>query len=71
MRLRSRVPRKAWKVLWGLVISVLFLGTVVVPVLAEGEKKDVSEKILRDKRYYYKAFNRRDPFQSLIIGEFE
>lgn len=27
--------------------------------------------VLRDKNYYYQAFNRRDPFQSLIDGEFE
>ena len=26
---------------------------------------------LRDKVYYYQAFNERDPFQSLIAGEFE
>jgi hypothetical protein len=26
---------------------------------------------LRDKVYYYQAFNQRDPFQSLIAGEFE
>jgi hypothetical protein len=26
---------------------------------------------LRDKTYYYQAFNQRDPFQSLIAGEFE
>jgi Tfp pilus assembly protein PilP len=27
--------------------------------------------ILRDKVYYYQAFNQRDPFQSLISGDFE
>lgn len=27
--------------------------------------------VLREKNYYYQAFNRRDPFQSLIDGEFE
>jgi hypothetical protein len=27
--------------------------------------------ILREKVYYYQAFNQRDPFQSLIAGEFE
>jgi len=26
---------------------------------------------LRDRVYYYQAFNQRDPFQSLITGEFE
>jgi hypothetical protein len=28
-------------------------------------------RIIREKRYYYQAFNRRDPFQSLIVGEYE
>jgi hypothetical protein len=27
--------------------------------------------VLRDKVYYYQAFSQRDPFQSLIAGEFE
>lgn len=30
-----------------------------------------SDRSLRDKRYYYKAFGRRDPFKSLMAGEYE
>jgi len=33
--------------------------------------KASSSKTLREKRYYYRAFNRRDPFQSLIVGDYE
>ena len=71
MKPRRRVPKDTWKVLWGLVLPVLFLANILVPVVAWAEEEDSGEKILREKRYYYKAFNRRDPFQSLIIGEFE
>jgi hypothetical protein len=34
-----------------------------------GAKSD--QITLREKVYYYQAFNQRDPFQSLIAGEFE
>jgi hypothetical protein len=70
MRPRTRVPHKEWKVLWGLVIAFLVLGSVH-SAWALAEEKDEGEKILREKMYYYRAFNRRDPFQSLITGEFE
>ena len=70
MRIQRRVPDKEWKVLWGLVVSILLLFNFLMPafVLAGG---DTGEKILREKTYYYKAFNRGDPFQSLIAGDFE
>jgi Tfp pilus assembly protein PilP len=39
---------------------------------ADTAKAGSTDKItLRDKVYYYQAFNQRDPFQSLIAGEFE
>jgi len=34
----------------------------------EGQNDPIT---LRDRVYYYQAFNQRDPFQSLIAGEFE
>jgi hypothetical protein len=71
MKPRRRVPKDAWKVLWGLVLPALFLANVLIPVVVWAEEEDAGDKILREKRYYYKAFNRRDPFQSLIVGEFE
>ncbi len=39
--------------------------------LASWEANNTDKTGLREKSYYYKAFNRRDPFQSLIVGEFE
>jgi hypothetical protein len=42
------------------------------PADAASMAKATSDTItLRDKGYYYQAFNQRDPFQSLIAGEFE
>ncbi|MBN1163498.1 MAG: hypothetical protein JXB45_02890 [Candidatus Krumholzibacteriota bacterium] len=58
-------------VLWGFVISVIFLMATIPPSPACAEDKDADSKTLREKRYYYKAFNRRDPFRSLVTGEFE
>jgi hypothetical protein len=71
MRPRIRVPKELWKVLWGLVLPVFFLTSVILPLQAHATDEEEGEKILREKRYFYKAFNRRDPFQSLILGEFE
>jgi hypothetical protein len=69
----SRMPlRKGnWKVHFVLFLSLIFVTSVLLPVFAQAENEDTKDLKLRDKRYYYKAFNRRDPFQSLIVGEFE
>lgn len=71
MRIQRRVPEKAWKVLWGFIVPTLLLITVVVPAFVAAEEIGADAKTLREKRYFYKAFNRQDPFQSLIVGEFE
>jgi len=74
-----------WKVLWAVVISGLFLCPVQGNATAEqtaqpsvAAKADTAKAgaqtdqvTLREKVYYYQAFNQRDPFQSLIAGEFE
>jgi hypothetical protein len=69
----SRMPlrRGNWKVHFALFVSLIFVTSVLLPVFAQAENEDAKDLKLRDKRYYYKAFNRRDPFQSLIVGEFE
>ena len=69
----SRMPlRKGnWKVHFVLFVSLIFVTSVLLPVFAQAGNEDAKDLKLRDKRYYYKAFNRRDPFQSLIVGEFE
>ncbi len=39
--------------------------------LADSTQPEPQTKVkLRENSYYYSAFNRRDPFQSLIVGEF-
>lgn len=67
MPLRNR----SWKVHFALLVSLIFVTSVLLPAFAQAENEDAKDLKLRDKRYYYKAFNRRDPFQSLIVGEFE
>ncbi len=71
--MQSRMPlrRGNWKVHFVLFVSLIFVTSVLLPVFARAENEDAKDLKLRDKRYYYKAFNRRDPFQSLIVGEFE
>ena len=75
MKATRRVPEKAWKVLWGLMLCGIMVFSCAWA--DEGgsapsvKKRSVARKNLRDKRYYYRAFNRRDPFQSLIVGNYE
>lgn len=45
--------------------------SVEEPSVSPVKEEETENRILREKRYYYKAFNRRDPFSSLIVGEFE
>ncbi len=89
-----RIPETAWKVLWGLTITGLFLFPALVNVRAQEAapaKSDTAAQpapaapadttalaqaagdgiTLREKVFYYQAFNQRDPFQSLMAGEFE
>jgi hypothetical protein len=71
MRASRRVHRKAWKAIWAFTGAALLLTALPLsPAIAEDGKTEEG-KIIREKRYYYQAFNRRDPFQSLIVGEFE
>ena len=71
MRASRRVHKKAWKAIWTFTgVALLLSALPLSPVLAQGGKTEES-KIIREKRYYYQAFNRRDPFQSLIVGEYE
>ncbi len=54
--------------LGGMVaVAVLFAATAFVPGEAVCETKKVK---LREDNYYYSAFNRRDPFRSLVAGTF-
>lgn len=76
----------AVQVLLGLMVPAIFLAVTLMPSTgyaqedvktvdsvkaAAGDGEIDDQKNLRTMRYYYKAFNRRDPFQSLVVGEFE
>ncbi len=71
MRASIRAHKKIWKAIWTFAGAAILLSALSLsPVLAQDEKADEG-KIIREKKYYYQAFNRRDPFQSLIVGEYE
>ncbi|NIM19522.1 MAG: hypothetical protein GTO51_03975 [Candidatus Latescibacteria bacterium] len=65
--MRSLPLNRHKKALFGAVLiaagclAVLFIDSV------GAESKKVR---LRENKYYYSAFNRRDPFKSLIVGDF-
>jgi hypothetical protein len=71
MRASRRVHKKAWKAIWVFVGAALLLSAVPISTVLAEDGKTEEGKIIREKRYYYQAFNRRDPFQSLIVGEYE
>jgi hypothetical protein len=83
MRIQKHVHKEAWKVLWGFCVPTLLLAAMLVPAPAvaqetasapavtDAQDSDMTARNFREKNYYYKAFNHRDPFQSLISGEFE
>ena len=79
MRASRRVHKKAWKAIWVFAGAALLLSALPLyaeePAVEKSAEKAVEkapeQKNIREKRYYYQAFNRRDPFQSLIIGDFE
>lgn len=49
---------------------VILLG-LLLPSTGIATEKENSQSNLRTKHYYYQAFNRRDPFQSLMEGNYE
>ena len=71
MSRRMPLLNRNWKILLGFFVSLILLASILMPAFARAEDAGEKNAKLRDRRYYYKAFNRRDPFQSLIVGEFE
>jgi hypothetical protein len=70
MRLRAKTDRTAWAsfAAGAFAAAVVFCCTAAV---ADSTEPEPQTKVrLRENSYYYSAFNRRDPFQSLIVGEF-
>ncbi len=50
---------------------VLFVAGCMTVIATSGSLAAESKKVkLRENKYYYSAFNRRDPFKSLIVGDF-
>ena len=71
MRASKKVHKKAWKAIWMFTGAALLLSALPISTVLAEDGKTEEGKIIREKRYYYQAFNRRDPFQSLIVGEYE
>ncbi|MCK4538812.1 MAG: hypothetical protein KAV42_08450 [Candidatus Krumholzibacteria bacterium] len=71
MKTRRKNLKSFWMSVIGLAAPMLFLAITLVPSIALAEERPEGKKNLREKKYYYQAFNRRDPFTSLIAGEFE
>jgi hypothetical protein len=71
MRLRVKTDRTA---LCARFAAGVFAAAVVLccsVAFADSTEPEPQTKVkLRENGYYYSAFNRRDPFQSLIVGEF-
>lgn len=56
-----------------IVLSIALTGAVVAVAFLAGDQAmaDATQKVkLRENVYYYSAFNRKDPFRSLIVGNF-
>jgi hypothetical protein len=81
-----RTPKVVWKVLWVLAAAGIVAGAPLAGWAEEATPAKPAEPTaaavavdsvhadgtpLREKVYYYQAFNQRDPFASLIAGEFE
>ncbi len=61
-------PTKRSRFACGLVICIA--GCLLLGVIGEAAAADARKVKLRENQYYYSAFNKRDPFRSLISGDF-
>ena len=52
-----------------LICSVLAVLLLIPAIVQAVEEDDSTDTIIRTKNYYYRAFNRRDPFRCLIRGD--
>jgi len=70
--IRRRNPNGVLSFVFALTISFVFIFSQAnAGDGSESKGKVNAGKTLREKRYYYRAFNRRDPFQSLVVGNYE
>ena len=52
-----------------LICSVLAALPLIPAMVQAVEEDDSTDTIIRTKNYYYRAYNRRDPFRCLIRGD--
>jgi hypothetical protein len=68
------LPRTNKRAFLGATLITSLLLVIVLQcssTLAETKNPEPRKKVkLRENSYYYSAFNRKDPFASLIVGEF-
>lgn len=74
-RLPSSRPKRVTKPFVRTVtVAIAFTAITATGVGLRAQQKApgpiAKNTIIRDNKYYYNAFNRRDPFASLIVGEF-
>lgn len=68
-RKKHRLTRRVRSIAAGAVVATIFFSAVALS--PETAVCDTATKVkLRDNNYYYSAFNRRDPFRSLVSGKF-
>ena len=51
-------------------LAACIAGCLLLGVIGEAAASDAKKVKLRENQYYYSAFNKRDPFRSLISGDF-
>jgi len=66
-----KINRNSFSANWTRITAFLILLGLFLPSTGITAEKEKSQSNLRTRHYYYQAFNRRDPFQSLITGTYE
>ncbi len=66
-----QTPRRIRSVIIGVTVATIVLSASMFHVVASrAETKARKKANIRDNSYYYSAFNRRDPFAGLVLGDF-
>lgn len=71
--MRLRVNKLSGRLLRGglsAVAAAVVLFQWATPAADSNQPQTEAKIKLRENSYFYRAYNRRDPFQSLIVGEF-
>ena len=71
MKLSTHRPHRRSRALWiGAAFGAAALSIVFADVAMAAKSPATKKARLRENSYYYGAFNRRDPFRSLVDGSF-